>query len=369
MVSGCSVFSRPYEYVDSTEFDGYEWGEDLASFDHLEYLGACRLTALSCGVPLPGEISVYRRTPQTFGYPGATLTSVRYIFCYLGIAARLCGADVEFESQEFELADHHEPPDGKTNYERIRSALVAKHGVPHRGKLPNGRIRVVDANNIFVVPEIYDTQRYSWCGIGDPHAPHGCKTTIVLSYEPLLGHGSVLYASEELRKLIGERQRQDPYADGIYETLYEFAKPRQMPVSLGCDAYSAAQATPLANPLATERASLFSESIRAVTASRRGGSPLEEPSRGIAPTEAHAQYILAKQQLQKHRGDWRLQAYWWGYMVGLGHKYYEGRDDTEEAHEKWLNSVHASHRYVVTFGIGYKDAVAQSTQHVPEPLG
>jgi hypothetical protein len=78
--------------------------------------------------------------------------------------------------------------------------------------------------------------------------------------------------------------------------------------------------------------------------------------------------MLAKQQLEIHRGDWRLGAYWWGYMVGLAHAYYEGHADTEAAHEKWLNSVHASHAFVVEFGTGYKDALIQSREHEPIPL-
>src|SRR5581483_4157229 len=103
-----------------------------------------------------------------------------------------CGTVVNFQSEEFDLAPHRQTPDDLTAYERVQNELVDRYGPPHRGSVPRARVKVISREGL-VSPTVTKSQRFSWCGLGDRHAPKSCTRALLLLYEPLLGEGWVIY--------------------------------------------------------------------------------------------------------------------------------------------------------------------------------
>lgn len=356
-LGGCGILQRVYDYKAPTSFNGHRWGETIQEFGALEFLSACQLEYTSCTQPLPLEISAYIQRPQTFEYPGVKLSSVVYIFCYSGTVARFCGSMVGFESEEFELADHHETTDGLTNFERLRAVLAAQLGLPHRGELPRKTIKVFDSNGNFIVTDSSTQLRYSWCGLNDPHAPRECPVTVVLDFSPLMGHGDVVYATPELTSAIRQWQQVDAYPNSLYEVLFAFAKPYNFPVPVGCSTRAAARLrTPFEGMKPGQRSQMFSEMWLDALAYREDRSP-EDPARALSPQEMFDQEQRVRRELTRNRKNGALLAYWLGYSMGLGHTYYGGHEGTEEAHMKWLRANGATEKFLQVVASGYSDGL------------
>lgn len=358
LLGGCGALRKVYEYHPPSTFDEHRWGQRIEEFDHLELISSCRLDSVSCTTAQPLEITAYIRRPQSFQYgEGVQITSAAYLFCYDGIATRFCGSAVNYESEEFELANHQETSDGLTNNERLLRVLVRSYGLPHRGTLAHTQVKVFDSHGNFIVPEGLKPQRYSWCGLNDPHAPKECPVSVVMQFNPMLGHGHVLYATPQLREAASQWQQYDLFPDEIYDNLYQYDKPMQMPVPIACHSSSAAQRPdPLDRVVLMQESRLFSEMMLDILAFRND-SPRDIPSRPLSPADWFEQVRFVESQLTAYSKDGARQAYWFGYSLGARHTYFGGDTDTEDAHAKWLKAKEASEAYVMMVGLGYRDGV------------
>jgi len=346
-------------------FNGHPWHESLYKFTGLESFSESSWSA-SCYLPLASQISGYIQTHETYTIAGIRPVRVEYYFYYRGLMPRFGGSLVTFQSEEFDLDQYPNTAVGKSTYEQIRGALVKEYGPPHRGEIPRAAIKVTTLDGL-VVPSIFKAERYSWCGLGDPHAPRNCKLTVVLVFEPLLGMGWIFYATPELRDTLLEGQAYYPYPDDLYLLLYFFQLPTAMPLPLDCEMDAALNRHNPFRVVPPDPEHDDSERLLDSVA-YENGEIRPPPVRHLSLLETFTELQRVEEELDHARGDAGRTNYLIGYGQGIRYRYYADRYLTTEVHQRWLKAKDASQPAVRIFSQGYQDALKrESKPNAPTP--
>ncbi len=153
-------------YTAPREFAGYRWRSDLSEFTGLELLGA-DIAELFNGRNVLAE---YRAPAGLVELSGAPFRHVSFLFCGTPQRLGFCGVVLRFD-------DEH------GSFEQIVADLIARHGEP----------RVDDAP--------FPIARYVWGGKGRHDVAPIHPVAITLTFEPRLGRGEIIYATQDLYRL------------------------------------------------------------------------------------------------------------------------------------------------------------------------
>jgi hypothetical protein len=365
LLSSCVHLHRIYPNRLPPDFAGHAWHQSIREFPNLDYVMGSGLDA-SCYLPLPSQLSVYTDPKETYTIAGIKPERVEYFFYFRGILPRFGGSIVTFRSEEFDLDRYPNTPSGQSSYEQIRAALVAEYGPPHRGEIPKAAIKVTSEDDKLVVPSIFELEHYSWCGLGDPHAPKNCILTVVLEFEPLLGVGWVFYATPELRDILLEEQAYFEYSDDLFMMLYSLQLPHRMPLRLGCEADKVANRHDPFEKVLPEEGYQYSENVLDALAVQKGEARAVPP-RHLSLSEAFDQMNRVVQGLERSRGNPDQKNYWSGYGQRIRYMFYADRYLSPELHNRWLvRGKVATQKAVRTFSQGYEDAGGLK-EHPPVP--
>jgi hypothetical protein len=262
------VVKKRIKYVAPTGFGGHQWGDLHSSFERLarepHSVGAawmravagqpqfqCVLVVGSGGGPNDCDfnqtllslqrrfegggfyvMSEYRVEDQgfRFGGEGPVLYPVLYQFCanWDGIKRevppkfddmnKFCGMRMLFKSETRDelrklSADHI------TNYDRILQSLIDVYGRP-AGFLKRGRVTIEteEGESSDVADRRFSTWR--WCPARDRALAPSCEGSVVLSFDPVSGTGTVLYASRVLWEYAYARHNSQFKNDMLFRMLH-----------------------------------------------------------------------------------------------------------------------------------------------------
>ncbi len=347
---------RRYENRLPFAFDGHPWGQRIEEFEGLEYSGSTSVHNASCYLPLRSQVSSYVKPGESYKVGDVRPTRVEYLFGYRGVTPRFGGTFITFQSEEFDLASYPDTPKSRSSYEQVRDALVREYGPPHSGILPKGTVKIIGEDGL-VVPSNTQTQRYSWCGPGDPHAPRHCQVAVVLEFVPLLGEGWVLYATPEMQGLLQEWQENDRYPDSLYELVFANRRSPPKPLRLGCDVDDARNQKPFKSLGPSDASDVISEKALD-TAAYQHAQVREVPIRHLTPLETFGQLSRVEEGLDQNRDDSLSVSYLLGYAEAVRYIYYAGRYHTGAVHRKWLERAGVAHTLTLRlFSLGYRDGL------------
>lgn len=260
----------PRHYSAPTGFDGHPWGEPRSAFDRLPQQAAVVLAAWTQGKEISKDIictgrfigqctvedyvraartkqfegdgfhvlSEYMVEGRGFKLPqtGVTFYPVVYQFCanWHGMRHKVpkdfddinefCGMRMLFDT-ESSAQLRQLPPDHVTQYDLVFAELLSRYGKPEsfiwRGKVT---VEPVDGPPIWASGDKEHADRkfnvWRWCPALQDGLMTRCKASIVLSIDPDLGRGVVLFSTPEVWKYASAREQGDARPDPLYTLLY-----------------------------------------------------------------------------------------------------------------------------------------------------
>jgi len=261
----------PRQYAAPLGFSGHIWGEPRSTFDRLPQLPADVLATWTRGKEISKEVvctgrgqhectvddyvraarmkqfdgdgfhvlSEYLIEGQGFKLPqtGVTFYPVVYQFCanWHGVRHRVpkdfdeinefCGMRMLFDT-ESSAQLRQLPADHVTRYDLVLAELIARYGKPAnfmwRGKVT---VEPVDGPPIWASTgdKAHDDRKfdvYRWCPAPRDGLMTRCKASIVLSIDPDLGRGIVLFSTPEVWRYAWAREASDAAPDPLYTLLH-----------------------------------------------------------------------------------------------------------------------------------------------------
>jgi hypothetical protein len=262
------AMNKRVKYVAPEGFGGHNWGDLHSSFERLgkepQSVGAawmravageqqfqcvlvigaggggndCDINATLLSMQRRFEgggfyvLSEYRIEDQgfRFGDDGPILYPVLYQFCanWDGLERevppkfedmnKFCGMRMLFKSETREqlrqLPDEH-----VTNYDRILQGLLDRYGKP-AGFLKRGRVTIETEDGDSNDPADRRFSTWRWCPARDRSLAPSCKGSVVLSFDPVRGTGTVLYASRLLWEYAYARHNSQFKDDPLFKMLH-----------------------------------------------------------------------------------------------------------------------------------------------------
>ena len=266
-----SLPAPPRHYSAPAGFDGHTWGEPRTVFDRLPHEPAVVLAAWTRGKELSRQlictgkglqqctVDDYVRAARTkqfdgdgfhvlseymvegrgFKLPqtGVTFYPVVYQFCanWHGVRRKVpkdfdemnefCGMRMLFDTESTAQL-RKLPPDHVTRYDLVLAELIARYGKPAdftwRGRVT---VEPIDGPPIWATSDDkahadrkFDVWR--WCPAPRDGLMTRCKSSIVLSIDPDLGRGIVLFSTPEVWQYAYAREQGDAQPDPLYTLLH-----------------------------------------------------------------------------------------------------------------------------------------------------
>lgn len=253
----------PRRYRPPQGFGGYAWGTPRTEFTRLPKQALSIRAAWTRGVPRPFQfnctdafpctitmildmmktrlegggfhvLSEYEIDGQGFRFPESDvlLFPVLYQFCAhwdsqerqqpenFDSIDQLCGVRMLFETEAAEQL-RKLPSDHVTRYELVLAELVAQYGKP-AGFVRRGRVEV-EVPGEEEVPSARGDREFStwrWCPAMDGAFSTLCEASIVLSMDPELGRGVVLFATPPLWEYAYVREHGHAQGDPLFALMH-----------------------------------------------------------------------------------------------------------------------------------------------------
>ncbi len=260
----------PRHYEAPVGFDGHVWGQPRSTFDRLPQRPAVVLAAWTRGKEISKDVictgrgieqctvddyvrasrmkqfdgdgfhvlSEYLVEGQGFKLPqtGVLFYPVVYQFCanWHGMRHKVpkdfdeinefCGMRMLFDT-ESSAQLHQLPADHVTQYDLVLAELISRFGKPAnfmwRGKVT---VEPVDGPPIWASSgdKAHEDRKFNvwrWCPAGNDDLMTRCKASIVLSIDPDLGRGIVLFSTPAVWRYASAREAGDARPDPLYTLL------------------------------------------------------------------------------------------------------------------------------------------------------
>lgn len=258
--------NAPRRYRAPNGFAGHEWGARRGQFNRLPsqpvsvraawtvgmarpqeffcmdstLVGGCTITTVLDGLNPRREgggfhvLSEYRIDDQGFRFSatGVLLFPVVYQFCANWDSTRrempanfedlntFCGMRLLFDTETVSQL-RKLPRDHVTQYDLVLAELVATYGKPS-GYIRRGRV-TIETLDESETPQARGDRRFStwrWCPPMDRGSKTSCEASIVLSIDPDLGKGIVLFATPALWKYAYVREHGHAKGDPLFALMH-----------------------------------------------------------------------------------------------------------------------------------------------------
>jgi hypothetical protein len=177
-------------------------------------------------------LSEYRIPEQgfRFGDDGPVLYPVLYQFCAnwdevkrdvppdFAAMNKFCGMRMLFKSESREEL-RKLPDDHVTHYDRVLQSLLDTYGRPS-GFMKRGRVTIETAEGESGDPSDRRFSTWRWCPAKDRALAPGCEGSVVLSFDPQRGQGTVLLASRLLWEYAYAREKSGFKDDALFRMMH-----------------------------------------------------------------------------------------------------------------------------------------------------